>query len=120
MDPNEGVASYRRYLLNGIPSNNLCCTSPGSPLQLTAQGRLDFIPVANETDYLTLPNIPALLEEAQACRFRRMENGMGQSVYHHQQALALLCGQLDAMEGKVNTAISVPIWGSSRPRRQPV
>jgi len=120
MDPNEGVASYRRYLINGIPSNNLCCTSPGSPLQLTAQGRLDFIPVANETDYLTIPNVPALLEEAQACRFRRMENGMGQSVYHHQQALALLCGQLDAMEGKVNTAISVPIWGSSRPRRQPV
>jgi hypothetical protein len=122
MDPNEGVASYRRYLINGIPSNNLCCTSPGTPLQLTAQGRLDFIPVANETDYLTIPNVPALLEEAQACRFRRMEsaNAAQQAIAHHMAALALLCGQLDSYEGKVNTAISVPIFGSRRLRRQPV
>jgi hypothetical protein len=120
MDPNEGVASYRRYLINGIPSNNLCCTSPGSPLQLTAQGRLDFIPVQNETDYLTIPNVPALIEESQAGRFRKMENGLNQSVYHHNQALMLLNGQIDAYEGKTNTAINVPIWGSQRLRRQPV
>ena len=122
MDPNEGVASYRRYLISGIPNSNLCCLSPGNPLQLTAQGRIDFLPVQNETDYLTIPNVPALLEEAQACRFRRMEsaNAAQQAMSHHMAALALLVGQLDSYEGKINTAISVPIWGSNRLRRQPV
>jgi hypothetical protein len=122
MEPNEGVASYRRYLVNGIPSQNLCCASPGSPLQLTAQGRLDFIPVENETDYLTIPNVAALIEESQSIRFSKMESGTAaqQSVIHHQRALALLCGQLDLYEGKINTAISVPIFGSNRMRRQPV
>jgi hypothetical protein len=120
MDPNEGVASYRRYLVSGIPNHNLCCASPSSPLQLTAQGRLDFLPVVNETDYLTIPNVPALVEEAQSIRFSKMENGANQSAFHHARALQLLNGQLDAMEGKVNTAISVPIFGSRRMRRQPV
>lgn len=122
MDPNESVASYRRYLVNGIPSQNLCCAAPGSPLQLTAQGRLDFIPVENETDYLTIPNVPALVEEAQSIRYGKMDssNASQQSALHHQRALALLCGQLDLYEGKVNTAISVPIFGSRRLRRQPV
>ena len=122
MEPNESAASYRRYLVNGIPSQNLCCASPASPLQLTAQGRLDFIPVANETDYLIIPNVPVLIEESQAIRFSKMEssNAAQQSLLHHARALALLNGQIDAHEGKTNTAISVPIFGSQRMRRQPV
>ena len=122
MEPNEGVASYRRYLVNGIPSQNLCCASPGTPLQLTAQGRLDFIPVMNETDYLTIPNVPALIEEAQSARYSKMDSGSAtqQSLFHHARALSLLNGQIDAYEGKTNTAISVPIFGSHRLRRQPV
>ena len=116
MDPNEGTAWYRRYLVNGIPSQNLCCASPANPLQITAQGRLDFVPVQNETDYLTIPNVPALLEEAQSIRFAKMENGANQSAFHHVRALQLLNGQVDAMEGKTSVAISVPIWGSARLR----
>ena len=121
MEPNEGVANYRRYLVNGIPSQNLCCASPGSPLQLTAQGRIEFIPVVNETDYLTIPNTPALIEESMSIRYSRMEssNAAQQSALHHQRALALLNGQIDAYEGKTNTAISVPIF-SRKLRRQPV
>lgn len=122
MEPNEGVASYRRYLVNGIPSHNLCCTSPAAPLRLTAQGRLDFIPVQNETDYLTIPCVPALIEESQSVRYSKMDSGNAtqQSLFHHARALSLLNGQLDSYEGKVNTAISVPIFGSRRLRRQPV
>ena len=110
MDPNESSASYRRYLINGIPSQNLCCASPANPLQITAQGRLDFIPVMTETDYLTIPNIPALIEESQSVRYSKMDSGNAtqQSMFHHARALSLLNGQLDAMEGKVNTAISYP------------
>lgn len=122
MEPNEGVASYRKYLVNGVPSHNLYCVSPASPLQLTAQGRLDFIAVANETDYLTIPNVPALTEEAMSIRYGKMESGNAaqQSMAHHARALALLNGQIDSYEGKTNTAISVPIFGSHRLRRQPV
>ena len=122
MDPNEAVASYRRYLVNGIPNHTLCCSAPGKPLQLTAQGRLDFLPVENETDYLTIPCVPALIEEAMSLRYSKMDSASAtqQSLVHHVRALNLLNGQLDAMTGKVNTAINVPIFGSARLRPQPI
>ena len=118
MDPNEGSANYRRYLVNGIPQQNLCCVTPGQPLQIAAQGRLDFIPVENETDYLTIPCVPALIEEAMSVRYSRMDssNAAQLSTLHHNRALALLFGQLDLMLGKVNTAILMPTFGSARPR----
>lgn len=122
MEPSEGQASYRRYLVTGIPSTNLCCLSPTNTLQLTAQGRLDFIPVESETDYLTLPNVPALIEEAISIRYSRMDSGNAaqQSAIHHQRAIALLNGQLDVYEGKTSTAVKVPIFGSQKMHRQPV
>lgn len=118
MEPNEMVANYRRYLLSGIPNVNLCCSSPANPLQISAQGRLEFVPVQNETDYLTLPNVPALIEESQSIRYSKMDGGLQQSQFHHGRALALLNGQLDLYEGKVSTAVNVPIFGSNRMRRQ--
>lgn len=117
MEPNEASASYRRYLLNAIPNTPLCCGASGT-VQITAQVRLDFTPVQNETDYLIIQNVPALVEEAQSIRFSRMEsaNAAQQSALHHVRALSLLNGQLDAMMGKTNTAISVPIFGSNKMR----
>jgi hypothetical protein len=122
MEPNEGVASYRRYLISGITNNQVCCSSTASDLQITAQGRLDFIPVANETDYLLIQNVPALIEESMSIRFSRMHSfsAAQQSGLHHARALALLNGQLDMFQGKVSTAIKVPIFGSDKMRRQPV
>ena len=116
MDGNESAANYRRYLVGGIPNANLCCPSPGNPITITAMARLDFIPVQNETDYLLIQCVPALIEEAQSIRFSRMENGAQQSAIHHARALALLCGQLDHYEGKVNTAIRVPLFGYNKLR----
>ena len=120
MEPSEGAASYRRYLINGIPAQNLCCSGAGT-VQITAQGRLDFIPVENETDYLTIPNVPALIEESMSIRLGKMEIGASseQSMIHHAKALALLNGQLDAYQGKTSTAIRMPLFGSNKMRRQP-
>lgn len=120
MEPNEGAANYRRYLINGVPTINLCCDPTSTTI--TAQGKLDFIPVSNETDYLTIPNVPALIEEAQSLRFSRMDSPAAatQSLVHHGRALALLNGQLDKMLGKWNTAVKVPIFGSNYLKRQPV
>lgn len=118
MEPNEGTAWYRRYMVNGIPNTNLCCTGPGQPVVITANVRLDFIPVENEVDFLTLPNVPALVEESMSLRFSRMDssNAAQQSAIHHQRAIALLNGALDLYEGKWNVAIKVPIFGSNRLR----
>jgi hypothetical protein len=118
MEPNEGTALYRRYLVAGVPNTNLCCASPGNPIQMTAQGKLDFIPVFNETDYLTIPNVPALIEEAMSVRYSRMEasSASQQSMLHHARAINLLNGQLDHFHGKINVAINVPIFGSDRMR----
>lgn len=121
MQPEESVASYRRYMVNGLNSNATCCGASAT-LQMKAQGKLDFIPVINETDYLTIPNIPALIEECMSIRFGRMDtqNASNLSAIHHAKALALLNGQLDHHLGKVSTAVKVPIFGSQRMRRQPV
>lgn len=121
MEPSEGVAYYRRYLLNAVPSTNACCsTSP--TIQVTAKVRLDFVPVANETDYLTIPNIPGLIEECRSIRFSRMDSSASQqqAIVAHGRALSLLMGQLDVYEGKWDTAIKVPLFGSQRLVRQPV
>ena len=120
MEPTEGTASYRRYLVDGIPSQNLCCASPAAPLQMTAEGRLDFIPVVNETDYLLIQCVPALIEEAQSIRWSKTENGAQLAGLHHARALALLNGQMDAYQGKSNVAIRVPIFGSARLRPQAI
>lgn len=121
MEPTEGTALYRRYLINGIPNTNLCCQGLGT-VQIRAEGRLDFMPVANETDYLTIPNIPALIEECRSIRASRIDTPAAaqQAVIFHARAIALLNGQLDLYYGKTNTAVKVPIWGSNKLVRQPV
>lgn len=121
MEPTEKASNYRRYLINGLTNLNACCTTGGS-LQMTAQARLDFVPVYNETDYLTIPNVPALVEEALSLKYSRMDSSAAaqQSAVHHGRAIALLNGQLDKQLGKINTAVKVPIFGSNRLTRQPV
>lgn len=121
MEPNEQSANYRRYLLSNIPALHACCSTTPN-VQITAQARLDFIPVANETDYLMIQNVPALIEEAQSIRWSRMDspNASEKSQEHHVRALQLLNGQLDQNEGKTSTSVKVPIFGSNRLHRQPV
>ncbi len=115
LEPNEGTGWYRRYLISGIPSVNLCCT-PSNPIQISAQARLGFVPVENENDFLTIQCVPALIEEALSIRYSRMEQGQTLAAQHHLRALSLLTGQLDAIYGKTNTAVAVPIFGSNRMR----
>lgn len=116
MQPNEMVANYRRYLISGIPATRIACCNTTTGLQLNAMARLDFIPVQNEIDFLTIPNVPALIEEAKAIHFRNIDNGGALAEQHHARAISLLCGQLDAQTGKTNVAVAVSLFGS-RPLR---
>jgi hypothetical protein len=120
MEPNEITAEYRKYLINGLPCN--CCDTAVGTVQVTCQVRFDFVPVLSDSDYLLIQNVPALIEECQSIRYGRQDSAssMQLSGTHHIAALRLLMGQLDAYEGKINPAISVPIFGSDRLRRQPV
>jgi len=116
MDPGETTASYRRYFLNGLPCR--CCNSPTGQVQVTAQAKLDFVPVQSDADYLIIQSIPAVIEEVQARRYSRMDSKLAasQEQKHHAKALSILFGQLDHYLGKTNTAISVPLFGSQRVR----
>jgi hypothetical protein len=116
MGPNETTAQYRRYLLNGLPAN--CC----STMQVTADCRFDYVPVVSPSDYLSIPNIPALYEQVQAIRYSRLDTpaAAANETKHHAKALALLNGQLDLYQGKTQVSVRMPIFGSDRLRRQPV
>lgn len=114
MEPHETTAQYRRYLINGLPCG--CCSPTPGPVQVSAQCKLDFVPVVSPSDYLTIPNIPALMEEVQAIRYSRMDSpdAARNEAKHHAKAIQLLNGQLDHFLGKTRTAINVPLFGSDR------
>lgn len=116
MQPNETTSLYRTYFVNGLQ----CCPSqsnvtPGA-ISVEAWCKLDLIPVMSDPDYLLINCIPALISECHAIRLSRMENSkaLQQSEQHHADALRLLFGQLDHFLGKVQTSISLPIFGSDR------
>lgn len=117
---NETVARYKQYFLNGLPAN--CCNTATGIVQVQAQARLDFIPVASPSDYLTIPCVPAIIEECQARRYSGMDTAAGKqfSGSHHAKALSLLNGQIDLYEGKIQTAVRVSIFNKHRLRPQPI
>lgn len=120
MAPNETTAAYRLYFLNGLPAN--CCNTPTGLVQVTAQCKLDFVPVQSDQDYLTIQSVPAIIEECQSRRYSRMdaETAPGLEAKHHKKALSLLFGQLDHFLGKTRTAVSCKIFGSAKLRPQPI
>lgn len=119
MEPNETTAQYRRYFVNGLPCS--CCSTPSGVIQVSAQCKLDFVPVFSDSDYLIIQSIPALMEQVQSIRYSRMDspNAANLEAKHHARALQILNGQLDHYLGKVNTAVAVPIFGSDRLTPQP-
>lgn len=120
MEPHEVTASYRRYLINGLPLK--CCNTTTGTVQVTTQVKFDYVPVMSDSDYTIIQSLPALIEECQSIRYSRMDSDKAPDfeMKHHAKALSLLFGQLDNYMGKTNTAIRVPIFGSNKPRLQPL
>lgn len=120
MEPQETSASYRRYVFDGLPSN--CCNTGSGIVQISAQVKLDFIPVVSDPDFLLIQSIPALIEEAQAIKYSRMDsrNAAQLEIKHHARAIQLLNGQLDHYFGKTQTAIGVSLFGSDKLKTQPI
>jgi len=114
MEPNETTAQYRKYYINGLP--NRCCNTTSTQIQVIAKGKLDFVPVKNEEDYLIIQCIPALIREVQAMRDETFDDGnaLDRSMKRHALALSLLFGELDSFMGKYRPSIDVPLFGRRR------
>lgn len=119
MGPSETTASFRKYFINGLPKQ--CCNVPqGTPVQVIALCKLDFVPLTCDSDYLNLHSVPALIDACQWIRMSRMDVPGAQQMAEikHQSALRLLYGKLQHYFGNVNPAIQRRILGSDRIRPQ--
>lgn len=115
MEPSEKVASYRRYYLDSLPLN--CCGGNGTTttVQVHAIAKLEFIPVAVDTDYCLIQNMEAIIEEAQSMRYSEIDtpSAKAMAVAHHRQAIALLNGELTHYLGTEEPAILSKPFGSA-------
>lgn len=112
--PRETHPSYRRYHITALPTG--CCplSSVGS-VQVTALCKREFIPVALDTDFLIIGNIPALIEECMSIRLSEMDDpkSMAKAEYHHRRALQQLNNELRHYLGDVTPSIAVDLWEGS-------
>jgi hypothetical protein len=126
MQPGETTAAFRKYYINGLPSSccsdSVPCGTSSVTLQVLAMCKLDFTPVATDSDYLNIMSVPALIDECQSIRYGRMDVPGAQdlSAKKHASALRILFGQLDHYLGKERPAIQRHIFGSDRLRPQPI
>lgn len=121
MEPNETVGQYRRYFVGNLPCRPQCSATGQN--QVTAQCKLEYVPVSSDPDYLGIPNVPALIAEVEALRYESMDNVESQTLaaQKHAKALGLLAGQLNHYLGNERPAISVSLFGPRRHLRyQPI
>lgn len=117
MQPGETTASYRRYYLGNLPRN--CCNAPDSTsttVQLTAICQLTYVPVRTTTDWLIIPNVEAIIQEAQASRYDGIDEGNAKQMaqYHHRNAIRMLNGQVMHDQGEDSTTVSFAPFGSAK------
>lgn len=128
MQPAETTAWYRRYFFNNLPFN--CCSftgpnpcSPVTPTEsvlINAIVKLEFQPVAYDTDYCLIQNLEALKAEAMAVRYSTMDSPQSKQLeaQKHKDAVRYLNGELAHYLGIDNPAIEVSVFGSARLERQ--
>lgn len=123
MQPGETTGSYRRYYLSGLPAS--CCNPPPVTLgivQLTALCQLTYVPVSVTTDWLIIPNVEAIINEAQSIRYDGIDepNAKAMALGHHRSAIRLLNGQSIHEQGSESPAIAFSPFGSAKLSRQSI
>lgn len=94
-EPDETRPAYRRVEIRGLPQGGCCGDDDGdcTEKKVTVMAKLEYIPVANDEDWLLIGNIPALKMELMA--LMKEENNVWQeSLVYHQKALSLLRDEL--------------------------
>lgn len=117
MQPGETTASYRRFYLDNLPKN--CCNLPNNTsttVTLTALCQLTYVPVSVVTDWLIVPNVEAMIQEAQAARYDGIDepNAKQMAQYHHRNAIRILNGQVMHEQGKDSTTVSFSPFGTAK------
>ena len=113
----ETHPSYARYLIPSINSN------ASQPTKIEIIGKLDFIPVKNDTDYLGIQNLPALKEMMTALKKAENEpdSVKANQIIATGQTLAekILDQELEHFLGSGRT-IGINIVGSSIGQNDPI
>lgn len=107
--PAETHPTYRRYYITRLP--NVCCDGTAT-ITVQGLGKLEYIPVYQDTDHVLIGNIPALIEEVQAIRYSSMDlkDAAVLEQKHHRKAIRLLQDELRHYMGEQNPAVSVDVW----------
>lgn len=105
--PKEINPKYRRYFITHLPRN--CTVNADGTIPITAIVKLEYQPVALDTDQLIISNLPALIEEAQSLRYSTMDvpNAAMLEQKHHMKAIRLLQDEQRHIEGEQEIAVSV-------------
>jgi hypothetical protein len=94
-EPDEINPTYRKMFLSALEGASCCGCSDDDPqtAQVTVMARLEFIPVANDRDWLLIGNFSALEAEVQSIQKRR-NNLIEESMACHVLALQTLRNEL--------------------------
>lgn len=119
IQPTERNASYRRYFLNGLPKQCQDCDSSTTTIQVTGIAKLEFVPVANDTDFLLIGNLPALKNECMAVRYSEMDAGAARGLgrENHKEAIRILNEELVHYVGREQPAIHFAPFGNATLQR---
>lgn len=118
-EPGETRPWYPRYYIDSLPQ--WCCTG-STTLQVNVMAKRDYYPVAVDSDWLLIGNIPALISEAQSIYHDGIQEAAASvmSLKKHNDAILFLQGELDQYYGKENPATSVPLFGTADLQRQSI
>ena len=111
--PGDTSPTYRRYFLTGLPTQCTDCDSATGVVQVTGMAKIEYNPVANDSDFMTIGNLDALKAECQAIRLEEMDNMNAATLAKskHKDATRLLNEEIIHYLGKETPALSCKPWG---------
>ncbi len=117
-EPDETRPQYRRSFVPGLQNMGLCSResesdSDCSTKSLTILGKLRFIPVLEDTDYIMIPNLPSLIDMVQSV-LKRKRNLIGEAASYEASAINELQNELRSYKGSQVSEIKFAprdIWG---------
>lgn len=118
--PGETNPIYRRYLITQLPIG--CCPGQATTVTITAIGKLEYVPVYQDTDVLVIGNIEALIQECQAMRYESMDvaDSMKKAQFHHMKAIKALQNEQRHYLGEQQPAVTVNIFENAPLSRQSI
>lgn len=118
-EPSETVVSRRRYFYKGLEDHGDCCTDCDTKT-VVGIAKLKFIPVSVNTDYLYIPNIPAIMDMVRSIYFYEKDTptSQAQGTFFERKAIAELNHQKETDSPKSQIGARTNPYGSAALRKQ--